>query len=125
MEGKKLKEFFVREGISLTEVAKRMGVSQQNLSSLLSSDNIKTGTLEKVAETFGKSPAFFYTGDNSGTAVVGTANQSTVIGKQDTLGVRAVEKQAEVLGKQAEIIDKQLEVKDKQIETLLQVILQK
>lgn len=113
MEGKKLKEFFIREGVSLSEVARRLGVSQQNLSSLLSSDNIKTGTLEKVAEILGKSPAYFYTGDNSGTAVVGTAHQSTVIGKQDN-GFTAVK-----------VLEKQLDIKDKQIETLMDIILKK
>lgn len=109
MEGKKLKEFFVREGVSLSEVARRLGVSQQNLSSLLSSDNIKTGTLEKVAEILGKSPAYFYTGENSGTAVVGTANQSTVIGKQESLTA-------------VRVLERQLEIKDAQIDKLIDII---
>jgi transcriptional regulator with XRE-family HTH domain len=113
MDGKKLKEFLSIQGISLTEVAKRLGMSQQALSSLLSSNNVKSGTVEMICDAVGKSPAVLYPADNSGTAVVGTANQSTVIGKQDN-GVTAVK-----------VLEKQLDIKDKQIETLMDIILKK
>ena len=105
MEGKKIKEFCVAEGISLTELAKRMNISQPALSSLLASDNIKTGTLEAVASATGKSPAFFYAGEHAG--IVGVVRGNQVIGRQD--GPTAA-------------LEKQLEVKDQQIDRLLGII---
>ena len=108
MEGKKIKEFFIGHDITANEVARRLGITKQALSSVLSSDNIKTGTLEAVAGALGISPAAFYNGDNSGTAVVNHAERSTVIGKQETAGLAALERQ--------------LDVKDGQIDRLLKII---
>lgn len=106
MDGKKIKEILAQHGISATEVARRVGMSQQSLSSQLSSDNIKTGTLEMVANAIGLSPASFYTGDNSGTAVVTHAERSTVIGKQETCAAAIA------------ALERQLQVKDGQIDRL-------
>lgn len=108
MEGKKIKEFLVGKGVTAVDIARRLGMSQQAFSSLLSSDNVKTGTLESVAKALGISPAAFYTGENSGTAVVNHAERSTVIGKQETAGLAALERQ--------------LDVKDGQIDRLLKII---
>lgn len=44
MKGADLKAEIKRQGKSLTEVAEALGMSQQNLNSALSGDNIKTGT---------------------------------------------------------------------------------
>lgn len=107
MDGEVIKNALRRRKLSVSEIARRLNIPQQNLASALSSKDIKTGILEDVSKALGESPAYFYTGESSGSAVVGTANQSTVIGKQDG-GTRALERQ--------------LEVKDGQIDRLLKII---
>lgn len=107
MKGQKIKDDLRIRGLSAAAIAQKLGMSQQNLSALLQGEDIKTGFLERISEILGVSPAYFYTGESSGSAVVGTANQSTVIGKQDG-GTRALERQ--------------LEVKDNQIDRLLKII---
>lgn len=113
MKGENIKEFLRKEGVSISEAARRLGISQQALSSALASDNVKSGTMEAVAEVLGKRPWCFY-GDDSGTALVGTATQSTVIGKQET-GTAALEKQLSVK-------DQQIALKDQQIDRLLALL---
>lgn len=104
MEGEFLKNELRRRKISVSEVARRLGVPPQNLSSALSNGDIKTGVLEDVAKAIGVSPAVFYNGDSGGVAVVGEVHGSTVIGRQDGA---------------TEALVKQLDVKDEQIDRLL------
>ena len=107
MDGEQLKKALADRKISISEAARRLGIAQSTLSAALQNDDVRTGLLEGIAEVCGTTPAYFYTGESSGSAVVGTANQSTVIGKQDG-GTRALERQ--------------LEVKDDQIDRLLKII---
>jgi transcriptional regulator with XRE-family HTH domain len=60
MKGKTVKEILKRNNIALNELAERMGVSPQNLQSMLRAADIKTGTLERIAEATNKSLYFFY-----------------------------------------------------------------
>ena len=107
MEGEYLKEILRKRKISISEIARRLNVPPQNLSSALSGKDIKTGVMEDVARALNESPAYFYIGDEANFANVETAINSTVIGKKDT-GCSALEKQ--------------LDVKDEQIASLHRII---
>lgn len=80
MKGADIKAEIKRLGYTLTQVADALGESQQNLNSALSGDNIKTGTLERVAAYLGKPVGYFYgenntaTASGNGTAVAGVGN---------------------------------------------------
>lgn len=80
MKGSDIKAEIKRLGYTLTQVAEALGESQQNLNSALSNDNIKTGTLERVAAFLGKPVSYFYregntaTASGNGTAVAGVGN---------------------------------------------------
>lgn len=79
MKGEDLKRLIIQSGLPLSRVAEALGISQQNLSGILSRDDIKTGTLEKVTEAIG-TPVSYSFGDNTalvggnGTAVAGVGN---------------------------------------------------
>ena len=60
MTGNTLKKLILSEGLSVAEVARRLGTSQQNLTCALNKDDIKTGLLERVAEAMGRPLSFFY-----------------------------------------------------------------
>lgn len=68
MKGADIKAEIKRLGYTLTQVAEALGESQQNLNSALSNDNIKTGTLERVAAFLGKPVSYFYGEGNTATA---------------------------------------------------------
>lgn len=60
MNGNTLKKLILSEGLSVAEVARRLGTSQQNLTCALNKDDIKTGLLERVAEAMNRPLSFFY-----------------------------------------------------------------
>lgn len=85
MKGIELKRILRDNGFSISQLARILDISQQNLSSALSADDVKSGTIEKVAFASGKPVSFFYgeqqsagsasaSGDNS-TAVAGNNNR--------------------------------------------------
>lgn len=60
MNGKTVKEKLIKEGYVLADVAREMGTIPQNLQTLLSASDIKTGVLEKIAQAINKSIYFFF-----------------------------------------------------------------
>ena len=107
MKGIEVKAAIKKCGKTLTEVAAAIGESQQNLNSALSGDNIKTGTLERIAAYLEKPVSFFYNEGN--TAVVGgdgtanaggTINDSMLIDEiaaQRKLTAQALEQNSQLL----------------------------
>lgn len=55
MNGLQIRIFLKENGISVSEVARRLGKSQQNLQAILSRDNIKTGVIEDIERVTGLS----------------------------------------------------------------------
>ncbi len=53
MKGVELKIFLAGKGITVTSIAKMIGESQSNMSSLLSVADIKTGLLERISAATG------------------------------------------------------------------------
>ena len=83
MKGESIKAVLKQYNISNNELAAKMGMTPQNLSQLLSKDDVKSGTLERISTAIGRDMSMFYplpsqsatiTGDNS-TAVAGNGNQ--------------------------------------------------
>lgn len=71
--------------MTVAEVARRIGTTQQNLTCSLSKDDIRTGLLERVAAAMGKPLAFFY-GEAFGAVQNVTGNNNTqVSGNSNTI----------------------------------------
>lgn len=60
MDGQTIKDMVRAEGKTMVQLAEYLQVSPQNLNGLLSKDDIKTGTLEKIARFLGKPVSAFY-----------------------------------------------------------------
>lgn len=69
MEGKQLKEIIRRSGMTLKEFADRMGILPQSLNSIFNSSDIKSGTVEKVAELLGVPVSCMYADGDAGKEV--------------------------------------------------------
>lgn len=66
MDGKLVKEKLKKCGVSLSEIAARLGYeNDQRLHSQLKSRDVKTGLLEDIARVIGVNMSFFY-GDAAG-----------------------------------------------------------
>lgn len=79
MTGKELKRLILSDDLTVAEVARRLGTSQQNLTCALSKEDIKTGLLERVAEVMEKPLAFFY-GEKFSTVQSAVGDNNTQVG---------------------------------------------
>lgn len=85
MNGRDLKKMIISDGLTVAEVARRIGTSQQNLTCALGKDDIKTGLLEKVAGAMGRPLAFFY-GETFGPVQTANGSHNTqVAGNSNTV----------------------------------------
>lgn len=60
MTGSAVKQILKNEGIILSDVAARLKISSQNLQSILSAADVKSGTLERLASVLGRSILMFF-----------------------------------------------------------------
>lgn len=111
MSGDDLKRCLTEIGVKQIELARMLNMSQQGLSAILQSKDIKSGTLEKIAEVLDKDMSLFYACLNKSAV----SNNSVINGINGTnihyVGDRVVE-----------ILESQIAAKDKQIETLMNLL---
>ena len=115
MKGLTVKEILRKNGYTVSAVADKLGISNQNLFSLLGKEDVKTSTLEKIAEVTGLPVALFY-GDSHIHASVGD-HSSAVTGNNINVNTTTGEFLAE-LEAQRRINEKSQE----QIDRLLKII---
>ena len=60
MSGLELKDFLQHNGIRLTELSDKLNSSFQTLNSLFRAQDVKSGTLEKIAAAYGHDIGWFY-----------------------------------------------------------------
>lgn len=60
MTGQELKERIRTKGMSESEIARRLNMSQQGFNRTLRSEDVKTGLLEKLCKVFDVDMSFFY-----------------------------------------------------------------
>lgn len=61
MSGKELKDILLAEGITLSELSRLLGYSNdQRLHSALKAEDVKSGLIESIAKVTNKSVCFFY-----------------------------------------------------------------
>ena len=116
MKGEYIKKILLENGFILKDVAEAMGETPQNLQSMLRAEDVKTGTLERIAAAINKSLYFFIEGDNitstnygnERTSVAGNGNQVT---NTDVAGLIELQKgYQEMLKKKDEQIDRLLSI---------------
>lgn len=84
MTGKELKTKLSACGVSQSEIARRLDMSQQSFNQSLIVNDVKSGLLERIAAAIGVDMSFFYptesnnavaSGDNSVAAIQSTVTQ--------------------------------------------------
>ncbi len=60
MEGKMLKRKITEINVTQLDLASRLGVTPQSLSSILHAKDVRSGTIEKIAQVLDTSVSFFY-----------------------------------------------------------------
>lgn len=60
MDGKALKNKIAEANVTQLELAGRLGTTPQSLSSILHAKDVRSGTIEKIAQVLGVPVSFFY-----------------------------------------------------------------
>lgn len=117
MKGLQIKEILKKNGYTVSGVAEKLGVSNQNLFAALGKDDVRSGLLEKISEATGLPIAVFY-GDSTVNASVGNYS-SAVTGNNIQVNtatgefLKELAAQREMTQKSQEQIDRLLGVIEK------------
>lgn len=60
MSGEELRAILKKTGVGITDIAKMLGVPQQNLSQALNAKDVKTGLIESLSKVLNQPLSFFY-----------------------------------------------------------------
>ena len=117
MTGHELKLKLIEAGKSQKDIAELLGVTAQSLSSVLSAKDVRSGTLERIAEAIGVKMSFFYPTDGSGFSIAGNNNIS---GNNNAVGNVTVGDNSAVLQERVTMLEKLLEEKERLIKVLME-----
>lgn len=85
MTGIQLKGILFKTGLTQTELAEKMGMSQQNFNKSLMVKDIKTSFLERLCEVLNVKMSFFYPEEyDRGGGSFSSANSATAVGSGNT-----------------------------------------
>ena len=119
MDGQTIKAILKKHNHKLKDIAEIMGISLQNFASLLSSSDVKSGTLERIALAINKPLSFFY-GESFGSCsnTITGSNNTAVSGNSNVLNGNATD----ILRSQLDEKDSQIRKSQEQIDRLLSII---
>lgn len=104
MKGLEVKEILRKNRISITEVAEKIGTTNQNLFNILSKDDIKTGLVERISAATGIPLAELY-GIAVPSAVNSGTNNGNIAGRDISLHSQTAELQATIASQQRTIAE--------------------
>lgn len=115
MTGKDLKEKIIQQNISALTIAKKLGISPQALNSTFNAADVKSGTLERIAEVLGVKMSFFYPMEEGNAIASGNGN---VAGNNNVVGSLTIG-DASVLQERVAMLERLLEEKERTIKILM------
>lgn len=128
MDGKTLKEKIRLTGKSQRQIAELLGITPQSVNAILSASDVRSGTIEKLANVLHLPISFFYddatvwvtkaeaSGEGSGASVEGDVNigDSAVLKERIKALETTIEQQKCIIaGKNDQLAEKEKRIKDK------------
>ena len=77
MTGQELKEKVLMANVPFNEIAERLGITAQSLNSCFKGKDVRSNTIERIAEALGVKMSFFYPMDSS--SAVASGNGSVAV----------------------------------------------
>lgn len=110
MTGQELREKLLMANVPFNEIAERLGITAQSLNSCFKGKDVRSNTIERIAEVIGVNMAFFYPMDNgnvvaSGDGSVAVTGNNNVAGNV-TMGDNAAVLSERVKSLEALIVEK-------------------
>lgn len=118
MTGKDLKEKIAQQNISALAIAKKLGISPQALNSTFNAADVKSGTLERIAEVLGVKMSFFYPMDSS--SAVASGNGSVAVTGNNNVAGNVTMGDTAILTERIAMLEKLLDEKERLIKVLME-----
>lgn len=118
MKGEEIKQKVKQSGKTFAEIARLMGIRPQTLTIIFASEDVKTGSLERIADAMGVPVTYFY--DENGNGSISASGHAMVAHRD--VNNNSEERSVLVLAEQLSTKDKQIGIKDQQIDRLLGII---
>ena len=113
MTGKELKTLISDCGVSQSEIARRLGMSQQSFNQCMIVKDVKSGLLEKVAAVLGVDMSFFYPIKGNNVVASGVNSMAAI---QSTVS----QGDSAVLQERVRLLEKLLDEKERTIKILME-----
>lgn len=118
MNGKKLKEMLNKMGISQRSLAEKMSVTPQTISAVLTANDIRTSTIERISQVTGKPVSYFYDEQITQHGAVASGNAIAVAGNNNVAGNYTSE-DTKVLQERVRLLERILDEKERTIQILI------
>jgi len=118
MTGKDLKEKIAQQNISALAIAKKLGISPQALNSTFNAADVKSGTLERIAEVLGVKMSFFY--PMEGSNAVASGNGSVAVTGNNNVAGNVTMGDTAILTERIAMLEKLLDEKERLIKVLME-----
>lgn len=116
MNGIRIKTLLLEKGVQQKDIADKLGISKQNFSAALSSDDIRSSLIENIAAILGVSVASIY-GEDGGPSANAVNNSTAIAGNSNAFNAQ-LDKCLDLLKEK----DVQVARFQSEIETLLEII---
>lgn len=122
MTGQELKKKISQQNVSALAIAKKMGISPQALNSTFNAADVKSGTLERIADTLGVGMSFFYPADTQSAVASGNSSiaVNNITGNIEAGDCAALIEKVKLLEQLLEERERVIEEKERTIKILMQ-----
>lgn len=118
MTGQELKEKVLMANVPFNEIAERLGITAQSLNSCFKGKDVRSNTIERIAEALGVKMSFFYPMDSS-SAVASGKGSVAVTGNNNVAGNVNMGDTA-ILTERIAMLERLLEEKERTIKILME-----
>lgn len=118
MTGQELKEKVQLANVPFNVLAERLGITAQSLNSCFKVKDVRSNTIEKIAEVLGVNMSFFYPMD--GNNAFASGNDSVAVSGNNNVAGNVILTDATVLQERITLLERLLEEKERTIKILME-----
>lgn len=116
MTGNELRKKIQEKGVSALFISQKLGITPQSLNSTFKAIDVRSGTIEKIAEALGEDMSFFYPIENRSTVASGKGSVA-VSGNNNVTGIASAD--VAVLKERIAMLEKLIDEKERTIKILM------
>lgn len=123
MTGQELKQKIAKLNVSAMAIAKKIGISPQALNSTFNAADVKSGTIERIADALGVKMSFFYPNDEGNNAVASGDSSiavNNITGNIEAGDTSALQERVKLLEQLLAERERIIEEKERTIKILMQ-----